>query len=132
LTWPPTKRFPAIDIIRLAAAKAHSEVSKFKSGDLGIIDILIEGAEMKENIQGRKELDTNALLVLRTFVNLFDGEEGISLMTSDFKKVEPQIHTSHSRFWMRRRLGSADRVVNLLKLRLPHSSSSMSFKIKLI
>jgi hypothetical protein len=132
LTWPPAKRFPAIDIIRLAAVKAHSEVCKVKSGDLGIIDILIEGAEMKENIQGRKELDTNTLLVLRTFVNLFDGEEGISLMTSDFKKVEPQVHISHLRFWMHRRLGSADRVVNLSKLRLLHSSSSVSFEIKLI
>ena len=31
-------------------------------------------------MQGRKELDTNALLVLRTFVNLFDGDEGRQLM----------------------------------------------------
>lgn len=89
LTWPPAKRFPAIDIIRIGAAKAHSEVCQVKSGDLGIIDILIEGAEMKDNIQGRKELDTNALLVLRTFVNLFDGDEGRSLMTREFEKVLP-------------------------------------------
>ena len=88
LTWPPTKRFPAIDIIRLAASKAHSDVCQLKSGDLDIIDILIEGAELKEDVmQGRKELDTNALLVLRTFVNLFDGDEGRQLMKNQFEKV---------------------------------------------
>lgn len=90
LAWPPTKRFPAIDIVRLAAIKAHSEICQFKSGDHGIIDVLIEGAEMKENIKGRKELDTNSLLVLRTFVNLFDRDEGKTLMTNKFEKVFPR------------------------------------------
>ena len=88
LTWPSTKRFPAIDIIRLAAVNSHSDVCQLKSGVLGIIDILIEGAELKEDVmQGRKELDTNALLVLRTLVNLFDGDEGRQLMKSQFGKV---------------------------------------------
>ena len=91
LTWPSTKRFPAIDIIRLAASKAHSDVCQLKSGDLGIIDILIEGAELKEDVmQGRKELDTNTLLVLRTFVNLFDGDEGRQLMKKAFENVFPE------------------------------------------
>jgi hypothetical protein len=89
LTWPPAKRFPAIDIIRLAAAKAHSEVCQLKSGDLGIIDILIEGAELKSEVmQGRKELDTNSLLVLRAFVNLFNGEQGVALMLKNYEKVD--------------------------------------------
>lgn len=86
LTWSPDKRFPAIDIIRLAASKAHTQVCQYQAG--GVIDILIEGAELKEDVaQGRKELDTNALLVLRTFVNLFDGEEGRALMTKEYEKV---------------------------------------------
>jgi hypothetical protein len=90
LTWPPAKRFPAIDILRLAASKAHSEVSQFKSADQGIIDILIEGAELKDEVmQGRKELDTNALLALRTFVNLFEGDEGIALMMTEYHRVCP-------------------------------------------
>ena len=38
-------------------------------------------------MQGRKELDVNALLVLRTFVNLFDGEQGRSVMTKEYEKV---------------------------------------------
>ena len=86
-TWPATKRFPAIDIIRLAASKAHLETCQYKSGC--IIDVLIEGAELKDDIvQGRKELDTNALLVLRTFVNLFEGAEGTELLTKNYVKVE--------------------------------------------
>jgi PUL domain len=88
LTWPPTKRFPAIDIIRLAASKAHSDVSQFTHGGSDIIEVLIEGAEMKDEVMlGRRELDANTLLVLRTFVNLFDGEEGRSLMLKDYEKV---------------------------------------------
>jgi hypothetical protein len=88
LTWPSTKRFPAIDIIRLAASKAHSQVVGFKSDDGSIIDILIEGAELRDEVmQGRKELDINALLVLRTFVNLFGEDQGKALMTREFEKV---------------------------------------------
>jgi hypothetical protein len=88
LSWPPPKRFPAIDILRLAASKAHAEISQFKVGENNIIDVLVEGAELKEDVmQGRKELDVNALLVLRTFVNLFDGEQGRAVMTSECEKV---------------------------------------------
>ena len=88
LTWPPPKRFPAIDILRLAASKAHTEVSQFKVGENSIVDVLIGGAELKEDImQGRKELDVNALLVMRTFVNLFDGEQGRTIMKREYEKV---------------------------------------------
>ena len=88
LGWPPSKRFPAIDILRLAASKAHAEVSQFKVRENDIIDVLIEGAELKEDVtQGRKELDVNTLLVLRTFVNLFDGEQGRAIMTKESEKV---------------------------------------------
>jgi PUL domain len=86
LNWPPSKRFPAIDIIRLAAAKAHAEVVGFEDGN--IIDVLIEGAELREEVmQGRKELDTNALLVLRTFCNFFGSDDGKKLMMRDYEKV---------------------------------------------
>ena len=95
LTWPPAKRFPAIDIVRLASSKAHSEIIQLKSGDLGIIDILIEGAELKSKVmQGRKELDTNALLVLRAFINLFDAEQGRDLMLGNYEKVDIVIRSS--------------------------------------
>ena len=40
-----------------------------------------------EVMQGRKELDTNSLLVLRTFVNLFEGVEGRGVMVGEFEKV---------------------------------------------
>lgn len=64
------------------------EVSQFKRDESDIIEILIEGAEMKDEVMlGRRELDANTLLVLRTFVNLFDGEEGKSLMLKDYEKV---------------------------------------------
>jgi len=57
-------------------------------GDKGIVDFLIEGAELTaETMQGRKELETNALLALRAFVNLFDGDEGKVLMTNEYEKV---------------------------------------------
>ena len=86
LNWPPSKRFPAIDIIRLAAAKVLAEVVGFEDGS--IIDVLIEGAELHEEVmQGRKELDTNALLVLRTFCNLFDSDDGKKLMMREYEKV---------------------------------------------
>jgi hypothetical protein len=88
LTWPPAKRFPAIDIIRISAAKAHAEVVAFKSSDGSIIDVLIEGAELKDEVMlGRKELDVNTLLVMRTFVNLFDGQEGKGLMVKEYERV---------------------------------------------
>lgn len=46
---------------------------------------------MKDEVmQGRKELDTNSLLVLRTFVNLFDGQEGRQLLLREYEKVRPQ------------------------------------------
>ena len=52
--------------------------------------ILVEGAEMKEEVMlGRKDLDTNALLVLRTFVNLFDGKEGRELLVREYERVSP-------------------------------------------
>ena len=52
--------------------------------------ILVEGAEMKKEVMpGRKELDTNALLVLRTFVNLFDGKEGRELLVREYERVSP-------------------------------------------
>jgi len=74
--------------MRLAASKAHVEVSQFKVGENNIIDVLVEGAELKEDVmQGRKELDVNALLVLRTFVNLFDGEQGRAVMRKEYEKV---------------------------------------------
>jgi len=88
LSWPPEKRFPAIDIIRLAASKAHNRVCSLKSRGLGIIDILIEGAELKSDVtRTGKDLDANTLLVIRAFVNLFEEQEGISLLTRDFEKV---------------------------------------------
>src|SRR5271163_2514748 len=87
LSWPSEKRFPAIDIVRFAASKAHNSVCSLKSRGLGIIDILIEGAELKTGVtRTGKDLDANTLLVLRTFVNLFEEQEGISLLTRDFEK----------------------------------------------
>jgi hypothetical protein len=72
----------------LAASKAYLEVVNFTSEEGGILEVLIEGAEMKDEVMlGRKELDTNSLLVLRTFVNLFDAEEGRSLMLKSYEKV---------------------------------------------
>lgn len=41
----------------------------------------------EEAMLGRKELDTNALLVLRTFVNLFDGKEGRELLVREYERV---------------------------------------------
>ena len=56
--------------------------------------ILVEGAEMKEEVMlGRKDLDTNALLVLRTFVNLFDGKEGRELLVREYERVSPPLLT---------------------------------------
>jgi len=80
---------PVLADILLPAVKAHSQVSTYKHTDnSNIIDILIEGAELKDDVmQGRKELDTNALLVLRTFVNLFDGEQGRELLLKEYEKV---------------------------------------------
>lgn len=90
LTWPAPERFPAIDIVRLAAVKAHASVCEMKSGGLDVVEILIEGAEMKEDVmEGRKEIDVNSLLAVRAFVNLFEGEEGKRLMTAEYEKVPP-------------------------------------------
>ena len=82
---------------------------------------------MKDDVmQGRKELDTNALLVLRTFVNLFDGEEGRELLTREYERVcsSPRILSPSwclgmgvdGRFLRQVRLELRDRVVNLSKL----------------
>jgi hypothetical protein len=88
LKWPSPKRFPAIDLVRFAASKAHAIVAGFKFEGGNIISILSQGAELHTDaIPGRKELDTNALLALRMFVNLFEGQEGIHLMTSEASRV---------------------------------------------
>jgi hypothetical protein len=126
LTWPSPKRFPAIDIMRLAAVKTPAQVVEMKSGDLGLVDILVEGAEMVETLmEGRKEVDVNSLLAVRAFVNLFDGEEGRSLMTVHYEKV-PLFRCQVLRFsyWMRQRLRLPGRAVNLSKLPLRLFSSS--------
>lgn len=88
LTWPSPKRFPAIDIVRLAAVKTHADVCDMSSGELGVVDIFVEGAEMQEGVmEGRKDVDVNSLLAVRAFVNLFEGEEGKKLMVRDYAKV---------------------------------------------
>jgi len=88
LTWPSPKRFPAIDIVRLAAVKLHADVCDMKRGELGVVDILVEGAEMQEGVmEGRKDFDVNSLLAVRALVNLFEGEEGKKLMVRDYAKV---------------------------------------------
>jgi PUL domain len=82
--WPPSKRFPALDILRLAAVKAPEEVPRLQD----IIDTLIDSAELSEGVMlGRRELDNNCLLVLRTFVNLFETERGRGTMLDEFVKV---------------------------------------------
>jgi len=99
LTWPPSKRFPVLDFIRCSAAKAPAEVAQFKSGDQGILDILLESAELQEGVMlGRKELETNALLVFRTFVNLFDAEEGRTLLAGQYEKVVAYLELTNIRF----------------------------------
>ena len=88
----------------------------FKSGNGSIIDVIIEGAELHEEaMQGRKELDTNALLVLRTFVNIFESDNGKALMMKEYEKVALP-GKAHVRFSRHRRLGLPGRVVKLLKL----------------
>ena len=58
------------------------------SGELGVVDIFVEGAEMQEGVmEGRKDVDVNSLLAVRAFVNLFEGEEGKKLMVRDYAKV---------------------------------------------
>jgi hypothetical protein len=95
LTWPSPKRFPAIDIVRLAAVKTPAQVVEMKSGDLGLVEILVEGAEMVEGVmERRKEVDVNSLLAVRAFVNLFDGEEGRRLMFVHYEQVNPFPHTA--------------------------------------
>jgi hypothetical protein len=90
LTWPSGKRFPAIDIVRLAAVKTRADVCGMNGGGLDLVDILINGAEMTEGVMdGRTEADVNSLLALRGFVNLFEGEEGKRLMVANFEKVCP-------------------------------------------
>jgi hypothetical protein len=63
-------------------------VTQFKLGENNVIDVLIEGAELKEDVmQGRRELDVNGLLALRAFVNFFDAEPGRGLMAREYEKV---------------------------------------------
>jgi hypothetical protein len=72
-------------------------------------------------MQGRRELDTNALLVLRTFVNLFDGVEGRGLLLREYEKVWPKKTWKGEEGLMGRflrlvRSELGDRVVNLSRL----------------
>src|SRR5579871_5004879 len=86
--WPSSKRFPVLDLIRVLASKFPAEIAVYRSGELGIADLLLESAELQEGVMlGRRELELNAMLVLRTLANLFGAEEGRSLVTREYQKV---------------------------------------------
>jgi hypothetical protein len=86
--WPSSKRFPVLDFLRVIASKVPAEVGTYKSGDEGILEVLFEAAELQQGIMlGRKELETNALLVLRILANLFEAEQARALLASQYENV---------------------------------------------
>jgi hypothetical protein len=102
-------------------------VANFTSDEGGILEVLIEGAEMKDEVMlGRKELDTNTLLVMRTFVNLFDAEEGRSLMLKSYEKVVISEVDTDCRCLRLPRLAQQGPVANPSKLRSARFFSSLS------
>jgi hypothetical protein len=81
---------------------------------------------MKDEVMlGRKELDTNTLLVLRTFVNLFDAEEGRLLMLKSFEKVVFSDVDADCRCLRLPRLAQRGQVVNPSRLRSARFFSSL-------
>jgi PUL domain len=103
LSWPPSKRFPVLDLIRLAAIKAHGDVTQYTN----IVDKLTESAELSGGAtSGGKELDNNSFLVLRILVNFFEEEPGRRVAMEEYVKVHSlEKYLNHRRSWMPRRLG---------------------------
>ncbi|KAI9828221.1 MAG: hypothetical protein M1819_004585 [Sarea resinae] len=80
-SWPSSHRLPGLDLLRLLAATSPATAT-YQQNDNGVVDILEESG-----VFGDMDRANNIMLAVRTFANLFETEEGRSLMDRSFDKV---------------------------------------------
>lgn len=96
-TWPPTHRLPGLDLLRLLAAEPSGALVTYRtSRDESIVDILALSGVFDD-----PERSNNIMLAIRTFVNLFQTDEGRSIVDAEFDKVcfsssDPTLARIHS------------------------------------
>ena len=90
MTWPPSHRLPALDLVRLlaAATPALAEYRSSSSETTGIIDVLASrGFDDKDR-------GNNIMLTVRAFGNLFETSPGRNIVDNDFDKIHQLIKAS--------------------------------------
>ncbi|KAI9793564.1 MAG: hypothetical protein M1816_007997 [Peltula sp. TS41687] len=90
--WPPTHRLPGLDLLRLLAAESSGALASYRRGqDENIIDILAASGVFDD-----AERSNNLMLAIRTFVNLFETDQGLSIVDAEFDKIIALVSKSTS------------------------------------
>ncbi|KAF2431541.1 polyubiquitin binding protein-like protein [Tothia fuscella] len=85
-TWPPEKRLPGLDLLRLFAAASEQTVRHTNEGGQTLIDVL----DSSDNISANAPLN-NSMMAIRTLGNLFTSDAGRKVMSEDFDKVHTMV-----------------------------------------
>jgi phospholipase A-2-activating protein len=84
--WPPEKRLPGLDLLRLFAAASEQTVMHASTDGQTLIDVLVSS----ENISSNAPLN-NSMMAVRTLGNVFTGEAGRVIMGEEFDKVHTMV-----------------------------------------
>ncbi|KAL1616434.1 WD repeat protein Lub1 [Neofusicoccum ribis] len=85
-TWPADKRLPGLDLLRLLAARSATTATHTSSGDTTIVHLLRDAGVFAPDSP-----PNNVMLGVRVFANLFNTEEGRTIMDGTFEVLHPLI-----------------------------------------
>lgn len=85
-TWPVDKRLPGLDLLRLLAAASPTTATHTSSGDTTIVHLLKDAGVFAPDAP-----PNNVMLGVRVFANLFNTEEGRTIMDGTFEVLHPLI-----------------------------------------
>lgn len=87
-TWSPQNRLPGLDLLRLVAA-ASPQAATYQTSGCKIGEILEISGGFKD------DLVNNSMLSIRTYVNLFQTNEGRVYINTEFERVCPSKKYTH-------------------------------------
>ncbi|KAH7043930.1 polyubiquitin binding protein-like protein [Macrophomina phaseolina] len=85
-TWPVDKRLPGLDLLRLLAAASATTATHTSSGDTTIVHLLRDAGTFAPDSPAN-----NVMLGVRVFANMFNTEEGRTIMDGTFEVIHPLI-----------------------------------------
>lgn len=85
-TWPSDKRLPGLDLLRLLAAASPTTATHTSSGDSTIVHLLRDAGVFAPDSP-----TNNVMLGVRVFANMFQTEEGRTIMDGTFEVLHPLI-----------------------------------------